>query len=202
MLNARSVFLANIRIAREQSSLYDFLVNSVVSPFAYDDILRSQVVYSVSAFDKLIHDIIRVGMVATFVGNRQPTPKYHAEAITIELHGALLAAGMPPAELLFDQEVIKKLRILVFQDPNKVSDGLSLIWPEVHKWAAIAGAIGISVNDAKTTMKLISIRRNAIVHEADMDPVTNARTPISRAEANEITDFLEVCGTAIVNLVV
>jgi hypothetical protein len=50
-------------------------------------------------------------------------------------------------------------------------------------------------------LKLISTRRNAIVHEADMDPLTNARTPITRAEANDITDFLEKCGTSIVNLV-
>lgn len=201
MLNASGAFVANIRTAREHSGLYDFLVESVVSPFAFDDILRLQLVNSVSAFDKLIHDIIRVGMVATFVGNRSSTPSYRAEIISIELHNALIAASMPPAEILFDQEVVKKLRVLSFQDPNKIAEGLSLIWSEVHKWQAIANSMGISVNDAKKTLKLISIRRNAIVHEADTDPFTGARTPISRAEANDISDFLERCGTAIVNLV-
>lgn len=201
MLKAHATFIANIRRARDHSGLHDFLVDSVVVPFAFDDILRLQVVNSVSAFDKLIHDIIRLGMVAAFVGSRPATPSYRAEIISIDLHNALVAASIPPAEILFDQEVVRKLRTLSFQDPNKIAEGLSLIWPESHKWQAIANRMGISDRDARTTLKLISIRRNAIVHEADTDPFTGARTPISTAEANDISEFLEKCGNAIVNLV-
>jgi hypothetical protein len=50
-------------------------------------------------------------------------------------------------------------------------------------------------------LKLISVRRNAIVHEADMDPLTNAKAPISRDECNDVTDFLLNCGNAIGRLV-
>jgi len=55
--------------------------------------------------------------------------------------------------------------------------------------------------DARTKLKLISVRRNAIVHEADMDPLTNAKAPISRDECNDVTDFLLNCGNAIGRLV-
>lgn len=51
-------------------------------------------------------------------------------------------------------------------------------------------------------MKLIATRRNAIVHESDMDPLTNLKTPISREECETITDFIASCGNAIVGLVV
>jgi len=97
----------------------------------YDDLLRSQVVYAVSAFDKLIHDLVRIGMVQIFSGARPATAKYLSESI---------------------------LRIIV-------------------------------------------VRRNAIVHEADIDPTTNAKPPITQVECREITDFLQSCGTTIAGLV-
>src|SRR5215469_12742997 len=91
------------------------------SPLRFDDILRSQVVYSVSAFDKLLHDLIRIGMVATFCGTRSPTTKYRSEAISIQLHAELVEATIPPKEYLFEQEVIRRLRIQSYQDPIKVA---------------------------------------------------------------------------------
>jgi hypothetical protein len=201
MLSAEAVFRSNIRIAREQAGLFQFLSASIVSPLPIDDILRMQVVLSVSAFDKLIHDIIRAGMVASFVGRRPVTSKFDSHAITLGLHRNLRGATLPPAEVLFEQEIIRKLKIMSFQDPDKVADGLGLIWSEEHKWKKIAGRIGLAENIARTTLKLIATRRNAIVHEADMDPLTNTRTAITRSEADAVTDFLETCGVAIVRLV-
>ena len=201
MPDARATFAANIRAAREQSSLYDFLVGTVVAPFGFDDILRSQLVYAVSAFDKLIHDLIREGMLATYLGGRVPTDSYLSESISLELHGALSTATLPPPEVIFEQEIVKKLKIASFQDPEKVSKGLSLIWPEKHKWQAIADVMGVPSSTAQITLKLICTRRNAIVHEADIDPLSGLKTPISRAEANTVTDFLENCGNVIADLV-
>jgi hypothetical protein len=62
--------------------------------------------------------------------------------------------------------------------------------------------MGLSPDDAKKKLKLISVRRNAIVHEADMHPLTNIKGPISRAECNDVTDFLLSCGNAIGKLVI
>jgi hypothetical protein len=56
--------------------------------------------------------------------------------------------------------------------------------------------------DAKRKQKLISTRRNAIVHEADLDPVTNKKQPITPAEAKDISDFLLAVGNRICDLVV
>lgn len=109
---------------------------------------------------------------------------------------------MPPAEVLFDQYVVRKLAVAAFQDPVKVADGLSLIWAETHKWQVIASAMRMSEQDTTKTLKLISIRRNSIVHQADTDPFTSTKTPLSRDEANSITDFIELCGSSIANLVV
>src|SRR5206468_1782549 len=60
MLNAKGVFYRNIRQAIELGVLYDHLSNTVAIPEQFDDLLRSQIVNAVSAFDKLMHDLIRI----------------------------------------------------------------------------------------------------------------------------------------------
>jgi hypothetical protein len=201
MHRAVSTFAASIRDARSLTALYDFLVQSVPSPFSYDDLLRSQLVYSVSAFDKLLHELIRLGMVATFAGSRAATPKYHAESISIQFHGELTTTTLPPKEVIFEQEIARKLSFLSFQDPGKVADGLSYIWNEKDKWFKIGGVMGWTAEDAKTKLKLISTRRNAIVHESDSNPLVSTKNPISRQECNDVTDFIELCGNSIATLV-
>ena len=202
MHRAVAAFNASIHDARSLTALYDFLTSTVHSPYSYDDLLRSQIVYSVGAFDKLIHELMRIGMVATFLGIRPATAKYQAETISIQFHVTLSAATVPPREILFEQEIGRKLKILSFQDPSKVADGLAYIWEEKDKWLRIAGAMGLSVDDAKTTMKLIVGRRNAIVHESDSDPLSNIKNSITRAQCKDITDFIELCGHSIAQLVV
>ena len=201
MHRAVATFAASIQDARSLTALYDFLTTSVPSPFSYDDLLRSQIVYSVSAFDKLLHELIRIGMVATFMGARTPTPKYQAESISIEFHGVLLAAIIPPKEILFEQEIARKLKVLSFQDPSKVADGLAYIWDEKDKWLKISNVMALPPNDVKTKMKLIVARRNEIVHESDSDPLSNIKRSISRSECKDITDFIELCGHSIASLV-
>lgn len=202
MHRAISAFTTSIQDARTLTSLYDFLTTAVPSPFSYDDLLRSQIVYSVGAFDKLIHELVRIGMVETFIGSRVATPKYHAESISIQFHGLLLAATLPPKEILFEQEIATKLKVMSFQHPDKVAEGLAFIWDEKHKWKTISDRMGWSAEAAKTKLKLIVGRRNAIVHESDSDPLSNIKNPITRTECNEVTDFMELCGTSIAHLVI
>jgi hypothetical protein len=201
MLNALSLFDQNIARARELSALYSYLKETITSPFSFEDVLRSQIVYSVSAFDKLIHDVIRIGMLSTYQGTRLPTPRYLREQISIEFHAALTTASLPPKEILFEQEVVRKLSFLSFQDPDKLVDGLSLIWPAKNKWADIAKEMAVDPDAGRTRLKLISARRNAIVHEADMHPLTNIKTAITLAECEDISKFIQSCGQAVVKLV-
>ena|ERR1700728_649622 len=66
MLNAKGVFHKNIQQALELGILYNHLSTMVTIPEQFDDLLRSQIVNAVSAFDRLMHDLIRVGMVKVF----------------------------------------------------------------------------------------------------------------------------------------
>jgi hypothetical protein len=59
----------------------------------------------------------------------------------------------------------------------------------------------MTTHDVKTTLKLISARRNAIVHESEIDPMTGDRKAIDRSDVSNATDFIEKCGSTIVKLV-
>jgi RiboL-PSP-HEPN len=202
MHSALILFKANMEEAKNLTSLYEYLESSIKSPLSFDDLLRSQIVYSVSAFDKLIHDVIRIGIMEIFTDKRQPTPKYLAEPISTSTYNDLISATIPPKEYIFEQAIVKKLKTFSYQDPDKVSEGLSYIWEEKQKWQKIALKMAIDNETAKTTLKLITNRRNLIAHEADINPETNQKYSISKWDCQSITEFLCKCGEAIVDLVV
>jgi RiboL-PSP-HEPN len=202
MLNAKGVFHRNISQANELGGLYDYLSTSVAIPEQFEDLLRSQVVNAVSAFDKLMHDLIRIGMVKIFANQRPSTSKYLSETVAIQHLPSLLASAVPPPPVRFEEIVREKLSKLSFQDPTKVADGLSYIWNEPQRWQQIALGLGMSDDEAKRKLRLIITRRNAIVHEADLDPVTSQKQSITRAEATDIADFLRALGDRICDLVV
>lgn len=202
MNNALSVFKANITSVRELASLHEYLCLNVKSPMSFDDLLRFQMVYSVSAFDKLIHDLVRIGMIEIFTGKRLPTPKYLNESLSMDAYNSLVTATVPPKEHIFSQEIIKKHKALSYQSPDKVSDGLSYIWDEKQKWKKIADRMAMDEEKVKTTLKLIVDRRNQIVHEADIDIVSGTKYPIATADCVATVSFVEKCGEEITKLVI
>jgi hypothetical protein len=202
MLNSLSVFEENIKRAREIGPLYDYLVGKMPPAMNFDDLLRSQVVYAVSAFDKLIHDLVRIGMLEIFTGKRPETPKYLSESIPLAKYNEMSVATIPPKEYIFAQFVVNKLKTISYQDPKNVSDGLSYIWIEDHKWRCVALAMGLDQHSVTTRLRLIVDRRNYIVHEADIDPSTDLKRPILKSDVEATISFLENCGKTIVGLVV
>jgi hypothetical protein len=202
MLNAKAAFHNNIQQANELGALYDYLSTVLPMPRQFDDLLRSQIVNTVSAFDKLMHDLIRIGMVRIFENQRPSTGKYLNEAVAIQHLPGLAAGAIPPPPVRFEEIVREKLSKLSFQDPTKIADGLSYIWNENQKWQQIAQGLGMTNEDARRKQRLIVTRRNAIVHEADLDPVTNQKQTITRPEATDISDFLLALGNRICDLVV
>jgi hypothetical protein len=201
MLNSANAFKGRIGTAREAGSLFDYLTTTVIGPQSFDDLLRFQIVYAVSAFDKLMHDLIRIGMTQTFMGTRSASNKYRSEQITLDTHASLVSTTIPPKEVLFEQEIARKLGFNSYQEPERVAEGLSLIWQEDQKWQKIGSEMGWDADKARKQLKLISVRRNGIVHEADIDLITNAKRPIMRTETIAITDFVELCGMSIAKLV-
>ena len=184
------------------SDLYNYLDTYLNVPMKFDDILRSQFVYAVSSLDKLIHDLIRIGMIEIFLKKRPPTPKYLAEPLSLETIEKINNATMPPKEHFFEQAIFNKFVKLSFQNPTNIADGLSYIWDEKHKWQKIAQAMGSNEQDIKTQLKLIVNRRNQIVHEADLNFATGEKYFITPIDSKEAVEFIELCGASIATLII
>ena len=145
-------------------------------------------------------------MLQIFSGSRPPTPKYSAETLQLSvyqlMHDAMVNFTNPPREHFFEQEIIRRHKIKSFQEPGKINDGLGLIWNEPYKWALIATRMGKTESDVKSTLSTIVARRNRIVHETDIDPLTGCKTVITQIEADAVSTFIQSCGSTIFNLVI
>lgn len=201
MHNSLVLFSDNLNRVRNLDRVYEYLSKQILDLVSFDDLLRFQIVYAVSAFDKLIHDFVRIGMVQIFSGSRTPTDKYLSETMPVRLYIDLMSATAPPREFLFEAEVVNKLKKFSFQEPDRVAEGLSYIWNEPHKWQKIAISLGKQDGEVRKRLKLIVDRRNMIVHEADIDLISKMRHPISRSECNDVTNFLDLCGRKIYELI-
>ena len=156
-----------------------------------------------SALDKYIHDIVRFGMVEEFIGNKVKTKSY--KGVKIDLSIASLIKNSPAPELEFSNEIQRQHSFKAFQDPDKISEALSLIWEEKHKWAVISLNMPytISENDLKTKLKNIVIRRNQIVHEGDClstQPPLQQQI-ISKSDTIDVINFIKSIVNAIENSV-
>ena len=105
------------------------------------------------------------------------------------------------ADSVLEAFLVLKFKTFSFQDPDKISDGLSHIWEEPHKWQKIAAYMGKSENDTKNELKNIVLRRNQIAHEGDYLFHSGSREIIERTDTIEVMNFIQQLGTAIYNLV-
>jgi len=209
MQQAFNQFKKNIQTTKELDALYNHLVLEMKLPIDLSDILRSQLVYAVSALDKLIHELVRIGMLQSFLGQRTKTLKFNGFTISLETYSKIQQLSqstetlqLEGPEYFFEQEIIIKHKHLSFQDPDKISDALSLIWEEKQKWQQVAFSLNMSDDYLKKRLKNIVSRRNQIVHEADIDIQTNLRNSIDEEDVKESVDFIFQLGESIFKCVV
>lgn len=200
MNTAYNVFQNILQDTRSSDTLYVYLKDYVRPPYDYSDLLRWQWAQSVSALDKLVHDLIRIGMVSTYQGLRAPTPKYSSFTISMDCCSQMFQFPILSSSI-FEGQVTQRLSQFSYQEPTRISDGLALIWDESNKWRKISDKIGLREDYTKTKLKNISIRRNQIVHEGDYSSVLLHRQSITHNDTLDVIDFITTIGTAIYQLV-
>lgn len=199
MLQSHKRFVKLVQDTQNVETLYNYFEHSVV-PVDISDLLRWQWVQCISAFDKFVHDVVRVGMVEIFLGNRTPTPKYNTFQIDIQTYGDMIN-NIIDASLIFERKIILKHGFLAFQDPSRVADALSYIWNENDKWGKISNLMGMSKDDCTTYLRNIVIRRNQIVHEGDYTDSLSRRQDILLQDVIDIRDYILKLGQAIYDCV-
>lgn len=151
-----------------------------------DDLLRWQWTQSVSALDKYIHDVIRVGVIMTYTKQIIPTRSFSNFLIPLSiLEDPVLISTS------FEQFVVRKLSYSSYQTPDKINEGLSLIWSEEHKWQCIADNMNLPKSYLTTKLNLIAQRRNQIVHQGDYPSYHLEKEELTMPQVTEVTDFIE-----------
>lgn len=193
MLNAIQNFKDNINRVKEIGGLYDALSGLTTFILDASDLLRSQIVMTVSALDHYIHEVTRHGMLEIFDGKRNPTDAFLKFQVSMEtLQQVTVSSGASRA--LIENEILEKHSYLSFRHPDRIGDAIRLFYPS-PLWPDVASSLSLSVDDIKTRLKLIVERRNKIAHEADIDPsYPRTRWPITKYDVQTTIKFIEsVC---------
>ena len=218
MTNAIRVFRDGILETRKMSIVYNHFVNDLnISHDEVADILRAQVVNVVSAFDRLIHELITNGVIEIFLGKRKKKKKFlnqpfKAETLIKSIEftkpGFIPTSVNDNPQYLVEKEMREKMSYLAFEAPEKVKDALNYIWDNDHKFKTIAvdmAMTGATDNEKQKKLEqelqLIVDRRNQIAHEGDIDPSTNSKRTISIEMSNDAINFIEKLGESVYKLI-
>ena len=170
------------------------------------NLLRHQIVVGVSALDLYLHTVIKLGVIEIFRGIRIPTQKFFNHSLRTEILMKLISLYKTPTvptspeqipDGIIAAEFQRQMKTQAFQDPEKIKDGLSYIWIEPHKFQVIANRLGIPEKDLTTRMKLISERRNQIVHENDRNLSTYTTNPINKTDVEESLHLIKNFGNIV-----
>lgn len=198
MIDAKSLFNREMDRIETIFNLGEFLKDNCYSNIGhFSDLYRIVLVYSLSAFDKLLHDLIKIGIGDIFTKKRAVTKKYLNEPIPMSIMESVYDKDLISAKIALDTAIYGKLRVISYQDPQKVSDGLSFIWDENQKWKKLSDSLNMNEEEVKQTLKLITSRRNSIVHESDIDPISLTKREIEQDDVKNNIVFLRSLGNAI-----
>ena len=188
MISPISQFNQNIERVRNIHSIYSILGASTTKVIDVSDVLRSELVLVVSAFDYYVHEIVRQGMLEVFQGKRVETSAFGN--FNVSLHHLREAISNESTLVWLEKEIIAKNSWKSFQKADNVADVIRLI-SEIKLWVEVSNKFGKNPQDIKSTLNLIVDRRNKIAHEADMDPsYPGTRWPIDEKMVGDAINFI------------
>jgi len=196
MKKAIAVFGNILNDTKNSAVVYDHLESVIRPPFDYSDLLRWQLAQAVSALDKLIHDLIRTGIIEIFQNQRALTAGYGAFVLNLSMYNEFI--NNPGLEVqILDRHILIVNGYKTYQDPEKIAEGLSIIWTEADKWKKIADKMCSTKILVKSELKNIVIRRNQIVHEGDYNASSAARQGVVHGDIKRAVKFIDDLGNSI-----
>ena len=103
MQTAIDQFRGNLVRVRNLGSLHKVLSTQTTGVLNLTDLLRSELVMIVSALDLYVHEVVRLGMLECWRGQRVRTDAFHRFQVT--LAGALQAVSLPGSAVWLDEQI-------------------------------------------------------------------------------------------------
>lgn len=187
MQKALDAFHESINRVENLGGLHSALLSLTTAAIDASDLLRSQIVLTISALDFYIHEVTVIGMLEVFQGHRPITPAFEKSRVSV---GAMLAGHQTGKSDWFESDVRDRHSFLSFQQPEKIADAIRL-FSGAKLWESVAAKLGQSDADIKARLRLIVDRRNKIAHEADLDPsYPGTRWPITTKDVADSRKFI------------
>ena len=202
MQTAIDQFRWNLGRVRNLGSLHRILSVQTTSALNLTDLLRSELVMIVSALDLYVHEVVRLGMLECFSGQRIRTDAFHRFQVT--LAGTLQAVSMPGNAVWLDEQIRDRLGHRTFQQPDDIAEAIRLI-SNVELWNSVAVHLQSTSRDVRDRVRLVVDRRNKIVHEADSNPTygqIGMLWPLSATQTDDAVAFIESVAEAVHAVVV
>ena len=193
-------FRDNIQRVRSMGAIYLALSNQTTEALDLSDLLRSQWVMAVSALDQYVHEIVRLGMLEAYRGNRFQTDNFLRFQVTMER--TLQAINTPRDDIWLEDQIRTSHGHRSFQTPDNIAEAIRLV-SSVQLWNTVAVLLNVRPQYIIERLKLIVSRRNQIAHEADTDPSYGGRLwPVDFDMVDEAVSFIEQLTEAIHTTVV
>lgn len=173
------------------SAVYDYWVGQApLLQNQLDEVLRAELVQTVSAFDTFIHDCVRIGIVNKFISSGVLSSSLKEYPIPFEDFEAINALPNMNDKALYLDGVIKKVNSKdSYQSPKSVEYALGLIGV-TNIWSKVAPGMRMSAQDVRLELSNIVNRRNKIAHESDLNPLGVSLNPITKAEVDNVILFI------------
>jgi len=166
MNKAIEQFRLNIKSAQILDSIYNSFDSNVNIDLS--EILRAELVLTVSALDCFIHDIVRLGTIEIYNGNKRAHKDLLKPRFPIDKLNNLLTKTKYEQLTILENEFREINGTKTFQKPDKIAEIIKCLGIE-SLWENISIEIGIIQEDIENRIQLIVERRDKIVHEADID---------------------------------
>ena len=178
MQTAIDQFRWNLGRVRNLGSLHSILSAQTTAALNLTDLLRSELVMIVSALDLYVHEIVRLGMLECFRGQRARTDAFHRFQVT--LGGTIEAISMPGSNVWLDEQVRDRLGHRTFQQPDDIAEGIRLI-SNVELWNSVAVQLQSTSQDVRDRLRLgpVHIKESVVVHCRHGDYRGSVRTHCS-----------------------
>lgn len=182
---------ASLRV-KEYGNLHKMVVQTI--PLLEEnakDILRSQLVQIISAFDTYLHDVLCTKITDAYFGRSPMNANLNKYALTlgdcINL-GQLTVQADKELEL---QNIVRRINAVdSYQSPKSVEYVVGLLGIS-NIWRRLETTMRIPAHDIKSKLSVIIRRRNQIAHESDINPVTLICYPIDDTDVNNTILFVD-----------
>lgn len=193
MIKPIEQFKLHISEIKKMRDLYNFN-SQILSPgIDIDGVLRSEIVFIVSALDQYIHQMILDRMIDIILNNRSNPSSFCKLLLGLDSLNNILnivnTGNMTDIVPFIEQDIKIKLSWRSFQQPDKINEALKMI-NDKNIWKEVSTLYGMAVNDIKERLSVIVKRRDCIAHEADFDPVNNCQYSISPSITKEAVNFI------------